>query len=85
MLPTGQSYRRENGRKLRNKVTKIFCSQQENVTDGTMLHMGQCYQRDKGRTPRDKVTKILCSQQVNVADGTILLTGQRKNTKGQSD
>ena len=58
ILPTGQCYQRDKGRTLRDKVTKIFCSQQENVTDWTMLQIGQCYRRDKDRTLRDKVTKI---------------------------
>ena len=57
-------------------MTKLFCSQQDNVTDGTMLKMGQCYRRDKVRTLRDKVTKIFCSQQENVTNGTMLLTRQ---------
>ena len=57
MLPTEQCYRKDNvidgtilptgnRRTKTDNVTEILCSQQEKVTNRTMLQTGQCYRQN---------------------------------------
>ena len=46
MLPTGQCYQWDKIRTPRDRVTKIFFSQQDNVTYRTMLTKRQSYRRE---------------------------------------